>query len=55
MTDQYAHIEVTVVKNEVRVSANGQELLAYTEQNNWGGMTPKVQLFNMTQGAFNGI
>lgn len=51
LTDQYAHIEVTVVKNEVRVSANGQELLAYTEQNNWGGMTPKVQLFNMTQGA----
>ena len=55
MTDQYAHIEVTVVKNEVRVSANGQELLAYTEQNNWGGMTPKVQLFNMTQGASMGF
>ena len=55
LTDQYAHIEVTVVKNEVRVSANGQELLAYTEQNNWGGMTPKVQLFNMTQGASMGF
>lgn len=55
LTDQYAHIEVTVVKNEVRVSANGQELLAYTEQNNWGGMTPKVQLWNMTQGASMGF
>ena len=55
LTDQYAHIEVTVVKNEVRVSANGQELLDYTEQNNWGGMTPKVQLFNMTQGASMGF
>ena len=51
LTEQYAHIEVVVVKNEVRVSANGQELVAYTEQNNWGGMTPKVQLWNMTQGA----
>ena len=55
LTDQYTHIEVTVVKNEVRVSANGQELLAYTEQNNWGGMTPKVQLWNMTQGASMGF
>ena len=55
LTEQYAHIEVVVVKNEVRVSANGQELLAYTEQNNWGGMTPKVQLFNMTQGASMGF
>ena len=55
LTEQYAHIEITVVKNEVRVSANGQELLAYTEQNNWGGMTPKVQLWNMTQGASMGF
>lgn len=55
LTEQYAHIEVVVVKNEVRVSANGQELVAYTEQNNWGGMTPKVQLFNMTQGASMGF
>ena len=55
LTEQYAHIEVVVVKNEVRVSANGQELVAYTEQNNWGGMTPKVQLWNMTQGASMGF
>ena len=55
LTEQYAHIEITVVKNEVRVSANGQELVAYTEQNNWGGMTPKVQLWNMTQGASMGF
>ena len=55
LTEQYAHIEITVVKNEVRVSVDGQELLAHTEQNNWGGMTPKVQLWNMTQGASMGF
>ena len=55
LTEQYAHIEITVVKNEVRVSVDGQELLAHTEQNNWGGMTLKVQLWNMTQGASMGF
>ena len=55
LTEQYAHIEITVVKNEVRVSVDGQELLTHTEQNNWGGMTPKVQLWNMTQGASMGF
>ena len=55
LTEQYAHIEITVVKNEVRVSVDGQELLVHTEQDNWGGMTPKVQLWNMTQGASMGF
>ncbi len=55
LTEQYAHIEITVVKNEVRVSVEGQELLVHTEQDNWGGMTPKVQLWNMTQGASMGF
>lgn len=51
LTDKPAHVVIEVVENKVTVFINGKEILNYTDQENWKGMKPGVQLINMTPGA----